>query len=195
MESRILVNEGTVHAVATALEERRKFIIRAGGRTPRFFRFILGPFDERGKRIRDLAELRKWPWADSILIRHGVKDTLVGLHPNGFYFGLGIVEGEYRPGPHRSSREGFAYLRFEAEHDSRPIIRAVARIDPLAQLKIDKEQSWPFAVCPGCKKNAFVYNHNLECDACGKFEFVGRPFGEGKWEKIDGPRAGDSNGL
>ncbi len=169
--------------VAVAMEERRK-LLRLAGRLPRFFRFILGPFDEKGKRIRDLAELREWSWAGTILIRHGVDSYIVGLHANGFYFGVGVVDGKYGPGPHRNRREGLAYLRFEAEHDPRPIIRVVARLDPLAELKIGKEVSCPFALCPGCGKISWrIYNHVLECD-CGRFKFEGRAFGKGRWKEI-----------
>ncbi len=169
--------------VAAVLEERRKLIRRAGGQ-PTTWRIILGPYTEEGRRVRDVGELRKWPWATLILILHGVDSFLLGLHPNGFYFGVGIVDGRYSPGPHLSRREGWAYLRFEREEDLLPVIRSVARIDPLAQLRIAKEDSFPFARCPNCSAEMFYPNrHSVQC-CDSEWEFEGRAFGTGTWKRI-----------
>ncbi len=168
----------TPEEVAKALDERRMVLRRMGGR-PTTWRVSLGPYHDDGRRVRDLGELRAWPWANLILVLHGVDSFIVGLRPTGYYFGVGVVEGRYLPGPHRSRREGWAYVRFEPEEDFLPVVRTIARFDPLAELRIGKEESWPFARCPICSADAgYVYEHSLQC--CDKkWEFEGRLFADG----------------
>lgn len=173
------MDEKSVQVVAKALEERRKFLVLAGKREVRFWRFMLGPLNEKGKRIRELSELRAYPWLNSILIHHRVESFVVGLHPRGYFFGVGIVEGKWYPGPHLNSREGMAYLRFEEEDDIFSIVRTIARVDALAELHIAREESsWPFSNCPVCGKVSWwLYHRVLEhCD--GKFVF------EREWKKV-----------
>lgn len=178
------MDDARIQTVAMALEERRRNILRAGGREARFWRIMVGPINEKGKRIRSLAELAEWPWLGTALMRHGADSYLVGLHPNGFFLAVGVVVEKCLPGPYRGRGGGWAYIRFEREDDPLPIVKVVARLDALAQLRIAREDSWPFAICPRCGEVAWqVQHHVLAC--CGTFQFEGRIFGEGRWKEID----------